>query len=143
MGACRLNLGGFGQVKFLDDLRAESEREGGARMGEVFVNFAPYFRMYTDYVANYDASIAAILKLKAKNTAFQELLAAASSDSGCGSNLEALLITPVQVQNHASSAPILIHLPPCISMYPDSSLLVLPGLVLPGLVLPDPLRRRS
>ena len=125
-------------MKFLDDLRAESEREGGARMGEVFVNFAPYFRMYTDYVANYDASIAAILKLKAKNTAFQELLAAASSDSGCGSNLEALLITPVQVQNHASSAPILIHLPPCISMYPDSS-----SLVLPGLVLPDPLRRRS
>ena len=125
-------------MKFLDDLRAESEREGGARMGEVFVNFAPYFRMYTDYVANYDASIAAILKLKAKNAAFQELLAAASSDSGCGSNLEALLITPVQVQNHASSAPILIHLPPCISMYPDSS-----SLVLPGLVLPDPLRRRS
>ena len=138
MGACRLNLGGFGQVKFLDDLRAESEREGGARMGEVFVNFAPYFRMYTDYVANYDASIAAILKLKAKNTAFQELLAAASSDSGCGSNLEALLITPVQVQTQASSAPILLHLPPCISTYPDSS-----SLVLPGLVLPDPLRRRS
>ena len=100
-------------MKFLDDLRAESEREGGARMGEVFVNFAPYFRMYTDYVANYDASIAAILKLKAKNTAFQELLAAASSDSGCGSNLEALLITPVQVQTQASSAPsICIHSSP-------------------------------
>ena len=114
-------------MKFLDDLRAESEREGGARMGEVFVNFAPYFRMYTDYVANYDASIAAILKLKAKNTAFQELLAAASSDSGCGSNLEALLITPVQVCKpkphlHPSSpVAIHLHLPPNISMCPDSS----------------------
>jgi len=81
------------QAKFLEDLRTAQET---SRIGQVFVDFAPYFKMYNTYVANFEDSMAMIQKLKKKSEPFQELLQAAASPTGCGKTLEDLLITPVQ-----------------------------------------------
>ena len=81
------------QSKFLDDLRT-SQSDG--RMGQVFVDFAPYFKMYNTYVANFENSMQMIVKLKKRNAEFVQLLESQAGETGCGKGLEDLLITPVQ-----------------------------------------------
>jgi hypothetical protein len=67
------------------------------RLGDVFVELAPFFKVYQEYVNNYDSAQKHLLELKKNNARFAETLAdIEKSPASAGKDLLSYLITPVQ-----------------------------------------------
>lgn len=81
---------------FLEDL----ERMTGTpqcRIGSVFKDFSPYFRMFSTYLGSYEKAIALKEELCEKNRKFASFIDEARKDPRCqGLDLQSFLITPVQ-----------------------------------------------
>lgn len=89
-------------ANFLSDLK-ERVGSGGSGsgsvdqskvcVGDLFMKFAPYFKMYTEYVTNYDrvTKQLAVLAKRSKITAFLQ-----AKDQASGTSLLSLLILPIQ-----------------------------------------------
>jgi len=86
-------------LKLLNDLQKDQEqhREGGREVGKIFKEFAPFFKMFTMYLNNYENAIKVKQNLYDSNYVFREFLDHAEQDPRCkGMNLNSYLITPVQ-----------------------------------------------
>ena len=44
------------------------------RIGDIIVKFSPFFKMYTEYVKNFDNAISTINNLYQKNSRFQGIM---------------------------------------------------------------------
>jgi hypothetical protein len=67
------------------------------RLGDVFVELAPFFKVYQEYVNNYDTAQKHLVELKKNNARFAETLAdIEKSPASAGKDLLSYLITPVQ-----------------------------------------------
>jgi len=89
----------FSQKLFtdLDVAMKRATGDGKACVGPVFVEFAPHFRLYSDYLKNYERGMAAKTSFMGKYPAFGEFLTAMASDPRChGLDLGSFLIMPVQ-----------------------------------------------
>eukprot|EP00954_Amorphochlora_amoebiformis_P018273 1324942-Amorphochlora_amoeboformis.AAC.1 len=85
---------------FLQELRrnqeCETNNKPGKGIGAIFLEFAPYFKMYTDYVGNHDRATDLLSKIQStggrKYNSFKSFL----SQSQKKAPLTALLILPIQ-----------------------------------------------
>ena len=67
------------------------------RVGHTMLQYAPLFRLYDQYAANYERSLVRIVALMAKNRRFREFVEIRETDQRLkGENLQSLLIMPVQ-----------------------------------------------
>eukprot|EP01133_Synstelium_polycarpum_P021330 gene21330-25617_t len=66
------------------------------RMGDIFLKLAPYLKMYTEYVSNYDKAITKLKQKSDESKDFAVFLKKISTDSAFGLDLTSLLIMPVQ-----------------------------------------------
>ena len=67
------------------------------KIGEAFVAMAPYLKMYTTYVNNYDAAIETLTNCEKKNPKFANFLAKISQNASLMQfSLPSYLIQPVQ-----------------------------------------------
>lgn len=65
-------------------------------IGDVFLKYAPYFKMYSDYVQNYDESSMMVKSLE-KNSAWCKFNKTVSeNERSCGLKLPSFLIMPIQ-----------------------------------------------
>ena len=55
----------------MSDWENDSEHH---RIGDIFVKFSPFFKMYTEYVKNFDHAINTINSLYQKNNKFQAIM---------------------------------------------------------------------
>jgi hypothetical protein len=66
-------------------------------VGDVFVQFAPFFRLYSTYINNYPAASKALVRLLAEDRRFAEVYREVSARPALeGQTLQSLLILPVQ-----------------------------------------------
>jgi hypothetical protein len=84
-------------LQFLEDLKkAAAGSTDSKTMGEVFLEFGPYFKMYTDYVGNHDRATDLLAKIAKhggrKYAVFSDFLK--KTQKTCV--LASLLITPIQ-----------------------------------------------
>jgi len=77
--------------------RLRDYNAGATRIGDVFVEMAPFFKLYQEYVNNYDLAQKHLVELKSKNARFADALAdIEKSPASAGKDLLSYLITPVQ-----------------------------------------------
>ena len=66
-------------------------------IGDVFVYMADWFRVYTDYINNYDQSQSTLLRCKEESPRFAQFLYERSMEPICAlRGLESFLVTPIQ-----------------------------------------------
>ncbi|GMI11655.1 hypothetical protein TrRE_jg3085, partial [Triparma retinervis] len=85
--------------KLLTELQADvaSHPTGGRRVGEIFKDFAPFFKMFTMYLNGFEKAMDLLKTLPDKNPAFKEYADHANQDPRLkGMPLMSFLITPVQ-----------------------------------------------
>merc|ERR1719445_3925 len=67
------------------------------RIGDVIVKFSPFFKMYTEYVKNFDNAIHTINTTYAKNTKFAAIMDIIHAMPECGNlSLQHHMLTPIQ-----------------------------------------------
>jgi len=67
------------------------------KIGDIFINYASRFDIYSSYVNNYDNAISELNKLKSQNKSFAKFLQNFSNDSRTRRlTIESILIMPVQ-----------------------------------------------
>lgn len=89
---------------FFNDLmeRMTECREKGARgvydacVGDLFLSFTPYFKMYTEYCSNHEGANDLIATLSKRSTKIQEFLSSTQEDSLSNDTLTSYLILPIQ-----------------------------------------------
>jgi len=95
----------FANIREIQQLHANLVKElrdaqGGAENGpftHVFVKYVSSFRIYTEFVNNYNNSLDNLSRCQKKKKAFQQFLADANRHSDCrGRDLPTFLITPIQ-----------------------------------------------
>jgi len=81
--------------KFLTDLSARlvGWSNSTTQIGDVFLGFCPFFKMYTTYVSNHDRATDLIKSLTKENKRFREFVAGVSAG---GLSLASYLIMPIQ-----------------------------------------------
>jgi len=85
--------------KFLKDVEARMTAwdNEATCIADIFHSFSPFFKMYTQYVANHEVATQLLNKLNKDNKAFVNFCVKAAFDpSSMGLNLASLLITPIQ-----------------------------------------------
>mmetsp|Transcript_38185 Transcript_38185/g.75148 ORF Transcript_38185/g.75148 Transcript_38185/m.75148 type:complete len:959 (-) Transcript_38185:22-2898(-) len=84
---CQLN------TRFLIELtRGGSSGEGN--IGAVFLNFAHYFKMYSDFASNFCRANALVRQLRDRSSSFNSFCSKAEKSTQC--TLESMLIRPIQ-----------------------------------------------
>ena len=67
------------------------------RIGDIFVRFAPFLKMYTSYIRNFDGAMAAVDEWTKKSSAFASIVKQCEANPSCrGLMLKACLLEPVQ-----------------------------------------------
>lgn len=71
--------------------------EDSSTIGDVILQFTPYFKMYQNYVNNHENATKLITELMTKNTDFAQFIEHQQSDVRCkGQTLQSYLILPIQ-----------------------------------------------
>lgn len=70
--------------------------ENSNNVAQAFLNFAPYFKLYSSYAAGYKNAIVVLQKCKKTNPSFFKFLERQETRPEVQSKLSALLITPIQ-----------------------------------------------
>eukprot|EP01084_Bolivina_argentea_P149173 260648_1 len=114
---------------FLEDLQSD-----GVRIGDIFVKFCPYFRMYQNYCNSFDQATQ-ILTQSMTNDAFCSLLSEISQAND-QKTLQSLLITPIQrlpryklslseiIKNTENDHPDLMDLHRALELVEETTLLI-------------------
>jgi hypothetical protein len=81
--------------KLLTDIQSRAENwNNDSCIGDLFVQFAPFFRMYASYAANHEFALNIMNKLEKDNSKFQKLLKQTAAEGV--EDLHSLLISPIQ-----------------------------------------------
>lgn len=84
---------------FLRDLseRLKSWDNATTQIGDIFLGFAPFFKMYTSYCGNHDTATEALKRIEKDNRKFRELIEAnLGRPENKGLSLASYLIMPIQ-----------------------------------------------
>ena len=70
------------------------------KVGEIFKLYGSFFKMYMQYLSNFEIALTRRAELMCTNKEFEALLERAQADPRCkGLGIESLLVTPVQVRD--------------------------------------------
>jgi len=88
-------------LKKLEEKLSEAEEEGmplhEVAIGDIFIRFFHYFKLYSIYASNHDASLMKLEECKKKRKEFARFLDVCHGDTSCrGLFLNAFLIKPIQ-----------------------------------------------
>ncbi|GMH99617.1 hypothetical protein TrST_g10794 [Triparma strigata] len=76
---------------------AASNPDGNRRIGKIFKQFAPFFKMFTLYLNNFEKAMELHTNLMLSNAQYRDFINHSQQDPRCkGHNLMNMLITPVQ-----------------------------------------------
>ena len=79
------------------ELWHSTKEESNQRIGDIIVKFSPFFKMYTEYVKNFDNAIHTINTTYAKNTKFAAIMDDIHAMPECGNlSLQHHMLTPIQ-----------------------------------------------
>ncbi|KJE91123.1 hypothetical protein CAOG_08593 [Capsaspora owczarzaki ATCC 30864] len=79
------------------ETRVTEDQQSPPRIGDVFLRFAPFLKMYTSYIRNFDGAISAVDEWTKKSTAFANLVKQCEANPACRNlMLKACLLEPVQ-----------------------------------------------
>ncbi len=79
-------------LKQLSDLELSKERVGG-----IFLTFVPFFKMYMQYLSNFEHALTRRAQLLTANSSFAAFIDKATKDPRCmGEGIESFLVAPVQ-----------------------------------------------
>lgn len=83
---------------FLNNLRQREEAFDArtTRIGDVFLQFAPFFRMYSQYATNFEEVPSYVAELTRSNSRFASFLQTAQTESKNSLGLVSLLVMPIQ-----------------------------------------------
>uniref|UniRef100_A0A0K2TZB4 FYVE, RhoGEF and PH domaincontaining protein 4like [Nasonia vitripennis] n=1 Tax=Lepeophtheirus salmonis TaxID=72036 RepID=A0A0K2TZB4_LEPSM len=77
--------------------RMENWKGSNQRIGDIFVKFSPFFKMYTEYVKNFGSAIHLINHIYNKNSKFAGIMDDIHSMPECGNlSLQHHMLTPIQ-----------------------------------------------
>ncbi|MES1915328.1 MAG: hypothetical protein MHM6MM_007297 [Cercozoa sp. M6MM] len=88
-------------LRFLNDLRSRIDSEEfdvtSTPIGDIFVQFGPFLKMYKEYVNGHDEASTILKTLRENNSKFERWVAEMEARPACGGlSLEAYLIEPIQ-----------------------------------------------
>ena len=83
--------------QLLEQLEAGSAILGDTKVGQIFINYSSFFKMYMQYLSNFEVALTRRAELMCKNKKFLNFLDKAEKDSRCRNmGIESFLVTPVQ-----------------------------------------------
>lgn len=83
--------------QLLEQLEAGSSALGDTKVGQIFIKYSSFFKMYMQYLSNFEIALTRRAELMCKNRKFLNFLEKAEKDSRCrGMGIESFLVTPVQ-----------------------------------------------
>lgn len=83
--------------QLLEQLETGSDSLGDTKVGQIFINYSSFFKMYMQYLSNFEIALTRRAELMCKNRKFLNFLEKAEKDSRCrGMGIESFLVTPVQ-----------------------------------------------
>jgi arsenate reductase-like glutaredoxin family protein len=84
------------QIKAANETLLAGMEDGTMTMGQLFKRMGPFFKIYSEYVKNFDQSSALLDELALKNKKIARFLETTSDNQDVGMALASFLILPVQ-----------------------------------------------